>query len=495
MTTYLMGLDSGLTVTKAVIFREDGSVVATGKCGVPQIKDRPHFVERDMQAHWHAVAQAIREALAAAAEAEGQRIMPSAVSVSGHGDGVYLIDKAGQPLGYAATSLDSRAQKIVEGWDADGTSEKALALTGQRPFPAAPSALLAYWKRNEPERYAAIGSILSCKDWMRFALTGKAATDFTESSVSFVDVKTQKYSDEALALYDLTEMRNALPEVLLPDEIAGHVTAEAAALTGLDEGIPVATGLHDVIACAVGAGVTGSGTLAVIAGTYSINEQFRDQPETHPDWLCRNGLYPGQWYNMSISPASSATLDWFLSQTAKDALATDDPFGLLQAELDAVANDPSEVIYLPYLYGSPHRNDVPGAFIGMRGWHNRGHLLRAVGEGIAFNHRHHVDILDPERTTEHLRLTGGSSRNPYFAQIFADAMNRKIEVPETLETGALGAAICAGLAIGIYSDWADAAVRTASTTLTYEPDAQHLSAQWDRYQEAARTIAALHERI
>ncbi|WP_255415681.1 FGGY-family carbohydrate kinase, partial [Tropicimonas sp. IMCC34043] len=121
-----------------------------------------------------------------------------------------------------------------------------------------------------------------------------------------------------------------------------------------------------------------------------------------------------------------------------------------------IAQDPSEIIYLPYLFGSPHRVDVPGAFLGLRGWHGRGHMLRAVGEGIAFNHRHHVDTLDPEHAIPSVRLTGGSSRNAYFAQLMSDVLGRRVEVPQTLEAGALGVAICAGLAAGLYEDWDDA---------------------------------------
>ncbi|WP_255415668.1 FGGY family carbohydrate kinase, partial [Tropicimonas sp. IMCC34043] len=336
MTDYLIGLDSGLTVTKSVVFRRDGSVVASGHCAVPQIKDAPRRVERDMTAHWNAAARSIREALAAAAAAEGHAVLPAAIAVAGHGDGVYLLDRDGVPLGLAATSLDSRAQDVVAGWDADGTSARAQALCGQQPFPAFPAALLAYMRDADPAGFARIGAILSCKDWLRFCLTGIVGTDFTEASLSFTDVQTQTYSDAALELFGLGAIRHALPQVFLPGQIAGRVTAEAAQATGLPQGLPVAAGLHDVTACAVGSGIAGPGKLAVVSGTYSINEALRERPETSPGWLTRNGLMPGQWNCMSISPASSANLDWFLHQAARDALATDDPFAMLQKELDAI---------------------------------------------------------------------------------------------------------------------------------------------------------------
>lgn len=497
MTNYLIGLDSGLTMTKAVVFRDDGSVVAAGHCAVPQIKDVPRRVERDMAGHWNASVQAIHAALAAAANTEGHPIVPSGLGVAGHGDGIYLIDGDGAPLGLAATSLDSRAQNVVAGWDADGTSVRAQALCGQQPFPASPAALLAHMRDTDPARFARIGAVLSCKDWLRFCLTDTIGTDFTEASFSFTDVQTQTYSDAALDLFGLGDLRHALPPVFLPAEVAGHITANAAQATGLPQGLPVAAGLHDVTACAVGSGISRPGTLAVISGTYSINEMLRTSPDTAPGWLTRNGLMPGQWNCMAISPASSANLDWFLQHAARDALATGDPFTLLQPELDAVASDPSEIIYLPYLFGSPYRADVPGAFVGLRGWHDRGHMLRAVGEGIAFNHRHHVDTLDPDREIAAIRLTGGSSRNPYFAQLMADVLSRRVEVPHTQEAGALGAAICAGIAAGIYAGWDDAMHKTAGPVRAYDPSpaSRSLATTYERYKDVSATLAALQARI
>ena len=495
MAQYLLGLDSGLTVTKAVVFRTDGSVVATARQEIRQIKAVPRQVERDMADHWRISAEAIRAALAAASAAEGRPVQPCAVAVAGHGDGVYLVDDKGAPLGLAATSLDSRAQAVVAEWDASGVSDRALDITGQRPFPASPAAILAQMKRAEPARYARIGAILSCKDWLRYGLTGRIATDFTEASVAFTDVRTQTYSPAATDLFGLAEIAHALPPVLLPGAIAGHVTARAAAETGLAEGTPVAAGLHDVTACAAGSGVVGPGTIAVIAGTYSINEMLTDHPTVSPGWNARNGLAPGMWMNMSISPASSANLDWFVQQAARDALATGDPFAALQPELDAVADDPSDVIYLPYLYGSPNREDVPAAVLGLRGWHHRGHMLRAVAEGIVFNHRHHIDLIDPGAGIDRVRLTGGSSRNPHFCQLFADALNRRIEVPATQEAGALGAAMAAGIAAGIFTDWDDAARRVSPDAATYDPGprAARLGAAYDRYRAAVSSMLTKDE--
>lgn len=485
MPAYLLGLDSGLTVTKAVLFRDDGTVVAAASCKISKIENSPRHVERDMEDHWSVSAAAIREVLEAGSAKIGQAVSPAAVSVTGHGDGLYLVDHAGKPLGLAATSLDSRAQALLHEWDETGISSKALNLTGQRPFPSSPAPLLAHLRDHEPERFAHIAAILSCKDWLRYCLTGRIATDFTEASVAFTDIRTQRYSLEALDLFGLGALADALPDVVMPDAIAGRVSDEAARATGLAAGTPVAAGLHDVTACAVGSGVVESGAIAIVAGTYSINEMLVDEPGVSLGWNARNGLRPGQWMNMSVSPASSANLDWFVRTAARDALENDDPFAILQAELDAVADDPSDVVYLPYLYGSPHSQDMPACFIGLRGWHNRGHMLRAVAEGIVFNHRHHVDLIDPDRQIDRVRLTGGSSRNPFFGQLFADVLDRVVEVPEMPEAGALGTAIAAGIAANVFESWEDARQRTNPALHTYRPGkaVSRLEAGYDRYRD------------
>lgn len=486
---YLLGIDSGLTVTKAAIFRDDGEAVACASGRIEQIKERAHFVERDMSAHWDATAHAIGTALTRAG-LSGSDI--AAIGVTGHGDGLYLLDEDEQPLGHAILSLDSRAQDIVARWRDDGTAERALSLTGQIPFEAAPSALLAWIREHEPERYRRIRWLLSCKDWLRFRLTGQVATDLTESSVSFTDCRTQAYSDEALALFGHRSLAHALPSPASPFEITGVVSESAAAATGLIAGTPVVAGLHDISAATLGMGILQPGLLSLVAGTYSINEIICRAPLCGPHWLCRNGLFPGQWKRMSISPASSANIEWFVQEYCRDALEAGrqsgrSPFVVLQEELEQADRDDSDVIYHPFLFGSPYGSEPAAAFLNLRGWHRRGHMLRALAEGVVFNHRHHIDYLDPQREIGAARLSGGSARNPYFCQLFADVLGRTVDVAGAEEIGALGAAICAAVGIGLHRDAEAAVAAMVNVFTTYTPQparVELLEARYRRYRES-----------
>jgi L-xylulokinase len=486
----LLGIDNGLTVTKAVVFDVTGTPLAVARRRVPQSMPAPRHVERDMHGLWQATAEAIAEALALSGRPAADI---AAVAATAHGDGLYLLDADRTPLGPAILSLDSRAGGIVDGWTASGVASDALALTGQQPHASAPSALLAWLAANEPARFARIAHVLACKDWLRFCLTGSIGTDRTEASTAFTDVRTQAYSDDALRLYGLEALATTLPPVAGSAGIVGRVTPEAAALTGLAPGTPVAAGLHDVIASALGIGGHAPGQLAIVAGTYSINEVVSSAPRTDPRWFCRNAIQPGLWNNMAISPASAANYDWFLDTLCRAEAEAGGPeiHALLATEIDAALARPSTALFHPYLFGSPHGPIASASFLGLRGWHDRGTLLRAVLEGIAFNHRSHIDALRDGFEIRGIRLTGGSSRNPAFAQMFADILGDPVTVTETGEAAAWGAALCAGAAAGLYAS-PDADPRDLDRLCrSYLPDPARSAAYAARYALYTRVTDAI----
>ena len=158
---------------------------------------------------------------------------------------------------------------------------------------------------------------------------------------------------------------------------------------------------------------------------------------------------------MAISPASAANYEWFLDTLCRAERRRPRPRASrstrwLAAEIDAALAKPSTALFHPYLFGSPHGPGASAGFLGLRGWHDRGTLLRAVLEGIAFNHRVHVDALRDGFAVREARLTGGASRNPAFAQIFADVLAMPVTVTDTDEAAAWGAALCAGAAVGLF---------------------------------------------
>ncbi len=496
----LLGIDSGLTVTKAVLFDVDGTPLSVARRRVPQFLPRPRHVERDMDAFWDATADAVAEALQKSGRPASDIL---AVAATAHGDGVYMLDRDRRPLGPGVLSLDSRAGAVAEAWIAGPVAEAAIALTGQAPHASAPSAILAWVKANEPERYARIGHVLACKDWLRFCLTGAVGTDRTEASTSFTEVKSQEFSRDALALFGLEALWDALPPMARSDEIVGGVSRACAARTGLKEGTPVVAGLHDVTASALGVGGLKQGTVAVVAGTYSINETLSSEPRVDKSWFCRNGIAPGEWNNMSISPASTANYDWFLDQLCAAERREAEAGGrsihdMLRPEIDAALARPSTALFHPYLFGSPYGAMASGAFFGLRGWQDRGDMLRAVWEGIAFNHRIHVDHLKDGFPISAARLTGGVSRSPAFAQMFANVLGMPVTVTDTDEAAAWGAALCAGVGAGVFADVNADPRDLDAIARRYTPDPERAAAYETRYalfRDIAQALGPLWPRI
>ncbi|WP_374302131.1 FGGY-family carbohydrate kinase [Paracoccus sp. (in: a-proteobacteria)] len=489
----LLGIDNGLTVTKAVIFDEGGRVLAMARRRVAQSMPKPRHVERDMDELWSQTAAAIAEAVSACGRPAADI---AAIAATAHGDGLYLLDGDARPLGPGILSLDSRAGDLAELWRRDGVADQALARTGQAPHASAPSAILAWMRDHQPERYGRARHVLACKDWLTFCLTGRIGTDLTEASTSFTDVATQRFDPAILSLFGLGALSGALPPVALPDEVVGGISASAAAATGLVQGTPVVAGLHDVTASALGAGGYAEGTVAVVAGTYSINETVTTTPRVDARWFCRNGLRPGEWNAMAISPASAANYDWFLDRLCGSERAAAEAQGRafhaeIIPEIEAAMARPSSVIFHPFLFGSPHGPHASAGFLGLHGWDNRGQMLRAVVEGIAFNHRHHVDALRDGFAPRAARLTGGISRSPLFAQLFADVLQMPVSTSDTDEAAAWGAALCAGSGIGLYASPRHDPRDMALLTTTYQPDPQRSADLTRRYAVFAELVDAL----
>jgi L-xylulokinase len=488
----LLGIDSGLTVTKAVVFDIDGTPLAVARQRIEQIMPAPRHVERDMPAMWHAAALAIREAIAGSGRPASDIL---AVAATAHGDGLYLTDRSGEPLGRAILSLDTRAAEIADRWNASEIGVNALQLTGQAPHASAPSALLAWIRENQPERFAAIGHFMAAKDWLSLCLTGRVGTDRTEASTSFTGVHSQEYSREAFALYGLEALFDRAPETLTSSAIAGRVTPAAAARTGLVAGTPVAAGLHDVTASALGIGAYRPGVAAIIAGTYSINEVVSSTPCIDSRWFCRNGIAAGEWNNMSISPASTANYDWFTETLCAADIATQSRNGGLIHDLmfqEYRDTGASSVLFHPYLFGSPMAGQSTASFLGLNAWHSRGHMVKAVLEGIAYNHRIHMEALAGGFSPGKAKLTGGISRNPLVGQLFADVMGMPIITSDTAEAAAWGAALCAGVAAGVYDHHAADPRDLDALETTFLPDPAQTPVhdrKFELFKELAETLA------
>lgn len=451
MSELLLGLDAGNTVVKAVLFDRRGQVQAKAARDGRSREPEPGFVERDIAELWRNAASAIAECLATA-KAGGKDI--AAVGLSGHGNGLYLLDGENRPL-LGIQSLDNRAAGLAEELQADGVAEKAYPLCLQKPWPAQTATLLAWVKRHRPDIYRSIGTAFLCKDVLAFLLTGERSSDFSDMSGSgLMHIAARRYDQELLAAYGLKDAMAFLPPMVQSDRTAGRVSADAARLTQLAAGTPVAAGFFDIIASALGAGAAMPGQAAIVAGSWGINQIILDRPLVDARIFHAATWRPDRFAAVESSATSAVNLEWF----AREIMGGHD------AEVFARCNDmvaeveagPDLPLFHPFLYGSATAPDARGAFLGLSGWHGKAHLLYALYEGVVFEHRRHIDRLRAAGARfDEATLSGGGSRSAVWCQMFADRLGVPVTVAECEETGALGAAIAAGVAAGLFESLED----------------------------------------
>nr|WP_055502298.1 FGGY family carbohydrate kinase [Nonomuraea pusilla] len=447
--TCYIGVDVGLTASKVAAFDAEGREIGVVHSRTPRTSVSVHRHDVDMPALAATVVSLLGE-LAGKLAADGYT--PAGIGVAAHGNGLYPADEALRPVGPAIASSDSRAQRIVDAIPAREAARLA-AETGSIPWAAQPAVLLRWLHDTEPDTYRAVRWVLSCKDWVTAALTGVASADHSDASAfGMVALDTRRYSATALELVGLpaSDLERFPPLRRSGDVVAG-LSAQVAARTGLPEGLPVIAGCMDCVAATLGAGGRDVGDVTIIVGTWAINGVVVPARTPTPG-VTLSALMPdpGTMLAMEVAPTSAANLEWL----ACAAVPPGRP-GVLAAELleEAAAVRPGAdgLLFLPFVNGAPELPDASGTFLGISGLHRRGHLTRAVIEGVAQYHRVQLDRVLASGAAiadRPWRLAGGGARSEVWAQIFADVLGRPVRRQLTTELGARGVASLLPAALG-----------------------------------------------
>lgn len=475
----LLGVDAGLTNVKAVAFDRSGTALADASTDTPGQAPSPGRDEQDHDELWASAVAVIREVLDDdAVEAAAIR----GVGLAGHGHGLYALDESGEPV-CGVKSTDDRGAEVREAWADDGRLDAAADLLGWEPFGADPYCLLGWFDRERPAVADRIDTLLCCKDVLNHRLTGSRSTDRMDGSAF---VPPDGDAAGVLDALDLSEYAHAVPDIVDSTAKSGTVTTEAAEATGLSTGTPVAAGLHDVGACALGAGVTDPGDATVILGTWGQSVVVTGGPEQGTGGLPRR--YLDGWLRYRGTRAGAACLDWFVDEFGAKwrTEASDrgvDPYEIYEERAAGVQAGSGGVLFHPYLNGSTDRPDARGGFYGLSLDASSETMLRAVYEGVATALALGVDAFGiPIRD---LRVSGGGARSALWTQTLADLLEDTVRVPDGTEMGALGAALCGGIAAEVYESTDDAVAETVGIERTHEPDPDRV----ERY----RTVAEAFE--
>ena len=503
MTQYLIGIDNGGSDIKCAVFDTSGREIAIASAQVPMSMPAPGFTERDAEQVWQANASVVRSAIEKAG-ITGKEI--AAIGLTGYGNGMVLVDETGRPVYPAIVSTDDRAGAYCTRFRAEGIDRALFPYTRQTTWSAQPAALLPWFRDHAPEVLQKTRWVLSMKDFIRLRLTGEIAGEITDaSSGCLVNLDTRKFDPHLFQILGISDCYEKMPPVLESTQISGYVTEAAAALTGLAAGTPVAAGYFDIDANALASGVLSPEELCLIAGTWSINEFLSDSTPNdidHKENTATLSYLPGYYLMEDSTPTSASNFNWFL----KSLLQPDRP-ELSKAELYRCCNekvayiDPrdSDVIFVPYLFGSATHPNAKGAFLNLSGIDDRGAMLRAVYEGVVFSSVHHVHNLKrPLDSYRCARLSGGITNSPVWSQMMCDALQIPLETLECTEPGAKGAAMGAGVCCGVFRDLRDAADKMVHIGKVYSPRAEYAqiyAEKFRRYEAALEAVDLLAEKL
>jgi xylulokinase len=480
----LLAIDVGTGSVRAALVTETGKILAFAAKEHDQIAAHFGWSQQSPRTWWEGAVFSIRNVLERVAHG-ADRI--AGIAACGQMHGTVLIDSAGElSLDEVPLWSDKRTRELVDRFVQEQDTQALLPITANPPTVAWPAFKLAWIKQNEPKAYEGARTVLMPKDYINFKLTGECRIDFCEASSSYMfDFQSRTWSKEILGLLGLDPSK--LPLLGSASEILGVVTKEAARITGLRAGTPVAVGAGDFPVALLGAGVTRPGVGCDITGTSTLIAQLVERPAVDPV-ISNVEAVTGGWAAFTILDAGGDAMRWarnvFLDQTySYDQIVS------LAASVPAGSE---QLLFLPYLSGErlARKPNSRAQFFGLTTGHSAAHLHRAVMEGVAFAARRNIDLMKSRGYHfDRIVAAAGGAKTRLWLEIKASVYNRPIWVPTEPESGVLGCAMLAGLAIGLFSSL-EAVV---AELVRYESEVVPNLAWLERYQKLQPLFDDLYE--
>jgi xylulokinase len=471
--TRLVGLDVGTTGVKALALSPEGDVLARAEKGYGLSTPHPGWAEQDPEDWWQAAARAL-------AALGGE---PTAIGLSGQMHGLVVLDDQDRVLRPAILWNDQRTEAECAEIEERIGLARLIQLTGNRALTGFTAPKLLWLRRHEPETYARIAHVLLPKDYVRLRLTGERVIDVADASGTLLfDVAHRRWSEEMLEALEVDP--DWLPRVLESPDVSGETQS----------GVPVAAGAGDQAAAALGAGVDRPGPISVVLGTsgvvFAALPAFAADPQARVHAFCH--AVPGGWHAMGVMLSAAGSLRWL-----RDVLGGANGYDELTAAADEWPPTAEGLTFLPYLAGerTPHADPhARGALAGLTLRHDRGALVRAVLEGVAYGLRDSLELLrelgvDPQSG----RVSGGGSRSELWLRILASVLDLPLQRTAADEGSAYGAALLGGVAAGVFRDVHEAVATCVRVLDTVDPDPQWYPAYEDGYRRFRLLYPALRQ--
>lgn len=477
MKKYVLGIDIGTSGTKTILVDDEGYVAASKTIEYPMETPKPGWTQQNPADWWNAAVGSVKAVLEKSAVPADSIL---AIGLSGQMHGMVALDERNEVVRPAILWNDQRTGKQCEEiTQAAGGLDELLKLTNNRMLTGYTGGKILWMRENEPENFNKTKVIFNPKDYIRFKLTGKIATEVSDASgTGLFNVKERTWS---YALMDKLRLAHSLfPECVESYEVAGYVTEEVAQLTGLRAGLPVTAGGGDAVIQTTGTGLVRQGVLGVVIGTSGVVAMGLDGYKVNKGGdlqvFCNNASH--LWHAMGVTLAAGGSYKWYRDTMCRDEIAQAAQTGrnvydIMGEAAEKVKPGCGGLIFLPYLSGErcPHNDsDARGVFYGLGLEHDKGAMTRAVMEGVTFSLRdvsERIYAMDDGIKPEKVIISGGGAMSPLWRQIAADVFNLPVvTVSGSGEGGAYGAALVAGVGVGIWSDLVEASGVLHEETVT-----------------------------
>lgn len=465
-----LGIDIGTSGTKTLVVDERGAICAEANQSYPLYHPRPLWSEQDPEDWWQAVVATVRQAVAKANVSAGE---VKAIGLSGQMHGSVFLDKNGKVIRRAILWNDQRtAAECKEIEQRAGGRSQLIRMTANPALTGFTAPKILWLRNHEPRNFERTAKILLPKDEIRRRLTGEFATDVSDASgMLLLDVRRRNWSTKLLEKLELDI--NLLARCYESEEVTGQLTQQAAELLGLTTDCLVVGGAGDCAANAVGTGIVQKGILSTSLGTSGVVFVHSDEVQIDPQGRLHTFCHAvrGKWHMMGVSLTAGGSLQWFVERLCPEL--GERAYEVLGSEAEQVPPGSEGLFFLPYLQGerTPHADpNARGCFIGLTLKHGRGHLARAVMEGVAYALRDSLEIIRQLGVpVKQIRASGGGARSPLWRQIQADMFGQKVVTINAEQGPAYGVALLAAVGAGYFKNVQEACAATIQVTSQTTP--------------------------
>ena len=497
---YLMGIDEGTTGCKAVLFTEEGELVASSSREYRSYYPHPGWVEQKIEEIRDSVFSACRETIEKSGVDAADIV---GVSHSNQGITMVLLDENEEPvLDYTIGWQDLRYVDMLPELEREIDLEQYWKLSGMR-FGTYNIPVLCWLQKHRPEVWKRVRRICSHQDYFlrQYGADGYYVDEGCANFLSMARMEDSEWDERLMEAYHVS--RDMLPEIVhTPGKVVGCVGAEVSEKTGLPVGCKVCLGGLDTNCCSLGAGAKDAGIQVLIMGTAGVSLLISDQQALDPNGRIAVRSNPGfgnwQFYIMTNTGASA--FRWFRDEICSMEVATSalmgvDPYDIITATAKNSRPGANGVTALTCMQGSHTRKKnekARGSFFGISLSTRKADIAEAILEGICFEMK---DILmmneELSGSIKNIRLCGGVAKSPMWCQMFADILERPVELTRVSELGCLGAAMCAGIGSGAFAGPAEAVEQCVHVDKVYHPKAENVEAyrpaflRWERYYKIA----------